>query len=877
MNNFMLRILYGLLVILIIPAVKAQTWDSLNAKGLKLYMEGNYALAQEIMEKALIRAEVDSGKISSAYSSSLTTLAQINKATGNYITAANQFRFAIIIADKEYSITHIDRIQTRVELANLFLESGQYDSCEIYLKQCLDLIQLAYTNNRDYYITNLQEFILAFANTQNSMASLHRRTGQLKRAITELEETISFLKETMHLQVKTLNEYKTILSNLCNYYLEYGDLEKATALNTEYLSLITDRQSLSYLYALQNQGNIYRRLEQTDSAIHTWKAALSTIEQGLYYGSQLHISILANLGESYGYLENYETALSHLLSARELLEKTGSINPRIYQTTLLNLGLTYFYNTNFKEADSAFATLTDHLLKEVKHNFTYLSENEKISFYRNQQDILQEYLFFALNVSGTIPGQDYQNPYITKKLYDLQLITKGIILNTSHKMKTAILDGENQQLKNDYQRWELLKNELAQLIRSDHAPANQIAQLTAIVEDLEMKLSRESAAFKKGFLVDEVSWKDIQKKLKPGEAAVEMVRMYNGLIYAALIITPETTERPVMAIVKSSEKRRLEKEYARQYINAINFKYTDTLSYSVYWKPIADAITKALPKRQKLKRVFFSPDGIYNQINLNTLYDFHSEKYLIDQVEIHQLTNTKEILKSSKSETEKSSIRHAVLFGNPTFTLSTSSTNESFTSLPGTEMEVNTIYNLLQTNNWSVELYKGLTANEIQLKSINEVSILHLATHGYFSGQENTSNSLVWMLINSGIALAGANQPNLLTEEDGILTAYEAVNLNLDKAKLVVLSACETGLGEYHPGEGVYGFKLALHSAGAQNIIMSLWKVDDFATQQLMTTFYKQWLKNQKHMRSAFRIAQQEIKKTRPEPYYWGAFVLSGQ
>ncbi|HRJ31650.1 MAG TPA: CHAT domain-containing protein [Cyclobacteriaceae bacterium] len=871
----MVRILYGLLVILIIPAVKAQTWDSLNTKGLKLYMEGNYTLAQEIMEKALLRAEVDSGKISSAYSSSLTTLAQINKATGNYETAANQFRFAIIIADKQYSIAHIDRIQTRVELANLFLEAGQYDSCEFYLKQSLDLIQLAYTNNRDYYITNIQEFILVFANTQNSMASLHRRTGQLKKAIGELEETISFLKETMDQEVKTLNEYKTILSNLCNYYLENSDLEKATALNTEYISLITDKQSLSYLYALQNQGNIYRRLEQTDSAIHTWKAALKTIEQGFYYGSQLHISILTNLGEAYSYLEHYEPALEYLLTARELLEKTGSINPRIYQTTLLNIGLTYFYNSNFKEADSAFAKLTDHLLKEVKHNFTYLSENEKISFYRNQQDILQEYLFFALTVSGAISGQDYQNPDITKKLYDLQLTTKGIILNSSHKMKAAILNGDNQQQKADYQRWEYLKNELAQLIRSDHTSANQVSQFTAIVDDLEMKLSRESASFKRGFLVEEISWKDIQRKLKPGEAAVEMVRMYDGLIYAALIITPETTNRPLMAIVKSSEKRRLEKEYARQYINAINFKYTDTLSYSVYWKPIADAITKALPKRQKLKRVYFSPDGIYNQINLNTLYDFRSEKYLIDQVEIHQLTNTKEILKSSK--TGNSLLKHAVLFGNPTFTLSTTSTDESFTSLPGTEVEVNTITNLLKTSNWSVELYKEQTANEVQLKSIKEGSILHLATHGYFSGQENTSNSLVWMLINSGIALAGANQPNLLTKEDGILTAYEAVNLNLDQTKLVVLSACETGLGEFHPGEGVYGFKLALHAAGAQNIMMSLWKVDDFATQQLMTTFYRQWLKNPKHMRSAFRTAQQEIKKTHPEPYYWGAFVLSGQ
>ncbi len=866
-----------LFILLTQKLLLAQSWDSLNTKGLKLYTEGNYALAQEVMTSALIRAEADSGKISSAYASSLTTLAQINKATGNYQRAAEQFRTTIAITDIQYARAHIDRIETRVELANLFLESGQYDSCEFYLKQCLILFQDALSNNRAHYTENSYTFILAFVNTQNGTASLFKRKGQLQKAIAELESTVKFMKEVLGQDVSSSSEYKTLLSNLCNYYLEYGDLEKAIALNTEYISLINDKQSLSYLYALQNQGNIYRRLEQTDSAIYTWQKALNTIEQGLYFGSQLHISILTNLGEAQIYLENNDAAIAYLLKARELLEKPGGINPRIYQTSLLNLALAYYFNLDYKEADAVFTTLTNNLLKEVQHNFTYLSENEKISFYRNQQDILQEYVNFAVNVAGIFPSEDsYQNPDITKNLYDLQTMTKGIILNASHKMKTAILNGNNQQLKTDYQRWEFLKNELAQLIRSDNPPASQIAQLTAIVEDLEMKLSRESATFKRGFLVEEISWKDIQKELKPGEAAVEMVRMYDGLIYAALIITPETTDRPVMAIVKSNEKRRLEKEYARQYINAINFKLTDTLSYSVYWKPIAEAITKALPKKQKIKRVYFSPDGIYNQINLNTLYDSRSGKYLIDQLEIHQLTNTKEILEELP-KAEKTSIKRAVLFGNPTFTLSTTSMDESFTSLPGTEMEVNTINDLLITNGWSVELYKGLTANEAQLKSVKETAVLHLATHGYFRGQQNTTHSLVWMLINSGIALTGANQPNLLTEDDGILTAYEAVNLNLDQTKLVVLSACETGLGEFYPGEGVYGFKLALHSAGAQNIMMSLWKVDDFTTQQLMTDFYRQWLKRPKQMRTAFRGAQQEIKKTHPEPYYWGAFVLSGQ
>ncbi|HYG18746.1 MAG TPA: CHAT domain-containing protein, partial [Ohtaekwangia sp.] len=116
----------------------------------------------------------------------------------------------------------------------------------------------------------------------------------------------------------------------------------------------------------------------------------------------------------------------------------------------------------------------------------------------------------------------------------------------------------------------------------------------------------------------------------------------------------------------------------------------------------------------------------------------------------------------------------------------------------------------------------------------------------------------------------------MLQNDDGILSAFEALSLNLDSTQLVVLSACETGLGTFHPGEGVYGLQRSLMAAGAENVLMSLWKVDDFATQALMTSFYQEWLQSPQDIRSAFRQAQRNIRKIRPQPYYWGAFVLSG-
>jgi CHAT domain-containing protein len=212
--------------------------------------------------------------------------------------------------------------------------------------------------------------------------------------------------------------------------------------------------------------------------------------------------------------------------------------------------------------------------------------------------------------------------------------------------------------------------------------------------------------------------------------------------------------------------------------------------------------------------------------------------------------------------------------------------------LPGTEKEVQQIGSILLKKNIKVNTHLRHEASEKVLKRIDNPYILHIATHGFFmkdeiviqqAGSSEILGGKTHPLMRSGLLLAGVKK-SLNTQsadkdiqnEDGVFTAYEAMNLNLSTTELVVLSACETGLGEIKNGEGIYGLQRAFEIAGAKSVLMSLWTVDDAATQELMTLFYQRWTEtNNKH--DAFSYAQKSVKEKYKSPYYWAAFVMVGE
>ena len=213
-----------------------------------------------------------------------------------------------------------------------------------------------------------------------------------------------------------------------------------------------------------------------------------------------------------------------------------------------------------------------------------------------------------------------------------------------------------------------------------------------------------------------------------------------------------------------------------------------------------------------------------------------------------------------------------------------------FTPLPGTAAEAKALQALLKLD--AQDVLTGANATETKLKQLHGPRLLHVATHGFFlSDQEMAAAFLRPLgfgpelplllkenpLLRSGLALAGANARRSGEADDGILTAEEAAALDLLGTQLVVLSACETGLGMVQTGEGVYGLRRALALAGAQAQLVSLWKVADAQTQALMVDFYRRLLSGEGRS-AALRAAQKAMldDATNAHPYYWASFVLIG-
>ena len=316
-----------------------------------------------------------------------------------------------------------------------------------------------------------------------------------------------------------------------------------------------------------------------------------------------------------------------------------------------------------------------------------------------------------------------------------------------------------------------------------------------------------------------------------------------------------------------------------------------------------------LPALGDCQQLLLSPDGDLTRLPFEVLPTADGQR-LIDEYHISYLASGRDILRFGiKPNREPAS---PLVAADPDFDLGGSGKTEQSTGrcsrdlnqagiefgrLPGTRVEGEHIAELLPVKPW----LEG-AALEAKLKAHRSPRILHFATHGFFLADQQrdlnkelpsgsgpsgdqvgrfSASRLENPLLRSGLALAGANTwlkgGDLPPEaEDGLLTAEDVTGLDLLNTELVVLSACETGLGETQIGEGVFGLRRAFVLAGARTLVMSLWKVPDQQTQMLMEDFYHRLQAGQPRA-EALREAQLALRARYPAPYYWGAFICQGE
>lgn len=860
-----------------------QSWKDLSEAAAQAYHAGHYDQALQLTRECVEKAEQEFGTGHSNYFFAVGDLATVLKKKGQYTEAKKIEEDNLQAIDSTIGTENLTYITALKNLGNTCLELEEYQQAEFHYDKANGLISKVISKRDDYYNTNSLYVFDAYMAVSIQLAVLYQRMGRIKEAENLYSSLIEFCKSYLEEEYKEYPLYGVLINNISNIYIDNQEFKKAEPYLLECRQLYKRWYGVTSPYYLQtttNLATVYKSTDRSEEAEKLLKETLDALNRTQGSGSADYIHVLNNLAELCITQERYTASESYLLEALQWQKKNYGREHSMYQTLIHNLAETYQWMNRFDEADKLYKTAVEKVIRDIQKNFTFLTENEKRSFYLHNVLFVSEYSNFALMRSGAIPLPTLPQKQLSKSsltdLYNLQLNTKGLLLNATAKMRRNLMASGDSTLIARFEIWEELKNEIAQQYNLPNDSRMNLDSLIQLAEFHESMLLKNSTTFRKGFVPKTITWRDVQRKLKPGEAAVEFIRYYNGLIYAALIISPETKDHPQIALIKSSKTKDLEKGYLSFYKNAIRNRVTDSISYNRFWKPVYDTLQKY---SRKVKRIYVSPDGVFNEINLNTLQNPTTQKYVIDETEIHLVTNTRDVLDYT---TKKKTIKgRAVLLGRPSYgivdTTQVNKTRGTFSDLEGTEKEVKEIAATLKKYALETEVLTAEQANESALKKIRNPFILHLATHGFFIPPSDEQSQSVYLeaMLQSGIILASANHP-APDQEDGILTAYESMNLDLDSTQLVVLSACETGLGTIEAGEGVYGLQRTLKVAGAQTILMSLWKVDDLATQELMLLFYQKWLQS-KSMRTAFRWAQQELRKKYLHPYYWGAFVMTGR
>jgi len=853
------------------------------------------------------------GIFSQPYAANLRNLAELYYSTDRFELAESLCREAINIFDSL-------RLKDKIEYPLSYMLLGQiYESLGRRDKEEKSIL----TAYASFQMNPSLRNTVGYGNCCTALGVYYYDLG-------DYDKSVSFYQKALEIYSKISNGSETAQivgtrSNLLRIYSEMG-LDKGLEVQFQnaydyYRKNAGEDHGLT-LAALQN---LLEYQLKTNSPTLTDSIFKRNIELNLNNGGNKPLGRAKALSLYANYLDRkmkYDEAIDKDSQAINLLTLEFGSDYHLIRTIQLQLARTY-YKMNLLSKSAACLLQAGQIEKANKWNsLAFMSEQEATAYYNKiNKD--------KLNLYSELGDQNALK-MLSNEAFDDILFNKGILLYSLVR-KARLIEKDTAIEKLD-EAFRQSKRKIASEYAKPIANRSNMDSLQDLANKAEKKLNE--AIQWEGESVDRYTWKYLQPHLNSNEAILEMMRypIYakgdktGEFGYAALILKNEGSGPEFIPLCTEAELDRLLDFKGSRRIEYVSNLYQSqhgkTISnkkdlYQLVWLPLEKSLNNC-------HKIYFSPTGHLHKINFNAIA-LKDQGLIQDRYTLVQLNSARDIIAQKK---ESNQLRgEFVLYGGINYESDTSGLNGidslqpsvalltrgqfSFYSndtsirkgkwkyLAGTSKEVEQIKKILQSSDCQVQLLNGAKADEASFKSLERNNkgrpsprLLHFSTHGFFLPDSTTSliqsdsvfgwrpKTTIQPLLRSGLILAGANSnwnrelSNANEKEDGILTAYEISTMDLSNTELVVLSACETGLGDIQGNEGVYGLQRAFKIAGVHNVLMSLWQVPDKHTSELMVLFYKNWITQKMSIRDALYKAQNTMRQKGYEPYYWAGFVL---
>ena len=907
-----------------------QQWTSLNS-------QGHYAEAIPLAEEAFDLLRQVWGENHPKLGIYLLNLGELNRKQGNNDRAAVYYQEALKLTEKIWGRSHPETAKILNSLALLYRSQGRYLEAEslyqetiaIY-EQTLDandpLLGITLDNLANLYRTqgNYTEALAlaerartifetrlapdhpTLGTSLNNLSALYIARGDYEKATPLLERSLQILETNLgenHPQVAI------VLSNLATLYDDQHQYEKAIPLYQRSVNILEDAVGTThpnFFISLNNLARVYHSAgsagTQTSGDQSNYQASAQSFERLLILAAKALGKNHPDLAIYWKNTAELYVAQGNLTQALEALERTLAIEETNLTVNLA--GLTEQQRRDYLDT-----------LNTTLDNAIFLD-------------------FVTVNQSTTTPQTSPATELALTALFQ----RKGRILDATSLSLQRLRQNLTPDDQARFDAIEMLRRELANLItegittQTPEVYQGKIQALETQLAQQEKDLAQRSVAFRQ--VVEPVTLQAIQAQIPADGAVIEFVRYtpYDPALsqddrfqadrYAAYLLRPTGT--PLHFDLGEAQLIDQRLSFFRQLLSSGSappqqLQGISRQLHQLLLKPI-------VPYLAGVEHLLLSPDSQLNLIPFAALMDGENE-YLLKTYRLTYLTSGRDLLKIAAGEPTKS--RNSLIFANPTYstpgvsvsatattatattatatatTTTATTTNETTATktaaatttnetneiiatqrsqdltpsapdsprwlpLPGTAQEAVVLQSILP----KAIVFTEANATENLIKTSQSPRILHLATHGFFLPNQGKIKN---PLLRSGLVLAGANLYDS-GDEDGILTALEASGLDLRGTQLVVMSACETGLGEVTDGEGVYGLRRAFTLAGVESQVMSLWSVSDDATQALMGQFYGHLVQDHQGRSEALRQAQLTLlaNPQTANPYYWAAFIPSG-